>query len=214
MSLVMKIIIDTISLVKFCIIEINDIRIIEWLNKNFDVHTTPKVYEDGWNHIISSNNEEAQRVYHGVGHIQHPGCHLCLDYVEECLGEINESGKVDEGEKTALALAMHISFTESEHVLFVTDDYKALTVIREIMQIHGIGSAESGFYMLRQVGMLNSTDIAVTDIEIASRSLQSELRDNDQPADIEQKPDTLFAQSVQMINYLRGKGATRSQCYN
>lgn len=209
---VMIIVLDTISLVKFCIIEIGTLKVIEWMRKDFKIITSPKAYQDGRRHITRSDNQEAEMIYHRMKDIQHADLSPCLDYVTECLSEMKEGDKVDEGEKTALALAVRTALSEKEYVLFITDDYKALNPIKKVLSIHGVGVAKSGFYILRQIGMLNSSEIAIEDVDVALRSLQNELRDNGKPGALQQKPDRLYADNAKMLDRLRGKAATRSQC--
>jgi len=210
----MKVVIDTVSLVNLCFIEIGDFRAIEWLINEFDVLTTSKVYKDGLSYINQSDDEEAHDIYTTkISEIRYDE-NSCNKYVDQVLSEVEESQEVDRGEKTALSLALRLSMRDSIYVVFVTDDYKALGPISEVLADHGCGVAVTGFYVIRQIGMLNSRHISIEEIEIASRSLMSGVRDSDEGTHTLQKPEKLFVQSFERINNLRGKGAARSQCRN
>ena len=198
-------IIDTMSLVKLCQLELGPKRAIEWLLEDFAVWVPKKVFDDG-KHKLSDDDDE-QTVFFNAVLPRVVG--KADDFFEECMSQHvrrlppDKRPRVDEGEKIATALALELSRFYKQYVVLVTDDYKAEPLLGEICNIDQIGIIRNAYDLLLFLRSRHSDELSIDEIEIALRELARLLRDNSKPAYILQKPDELRDQYLIILNQNR-----------
>jgi len=195
-------IIDTMSLVKLCQLELGPKRAIEWLLEDFAVWIPKKVFDDGKRNLSADDDERT--VFFNAVLPRVVG--KADDFFEECMSQHvrrlppDKRPCVDEGEKIATALALELSRFYKQYVMLVTDDYKAEPLLRQICSTDQIGITRNAYDLLLFLRSRHPDELPIEEIEAALRELAHLSRDNSKPARIRQEPDELRDQYIEILN--------------
>ena len=213
-------IIDTISLVKLCRLELGNKRAIEWLLEDFCIFIPRKVFEEGRRNIknvnvgkeakagnkyqkgktphrniknvsIHEEREDTKKFLKIAQDCVHNGnMDACIELISRCVQE--QKFKIDEGEKIAAALALKMSLVHRQFIIFLTDDFRAIEPLEKLLNIYKIGKVINSYDILIFLLAHHPVELKPEDVEIALKGLTQLLRNNDMPAYEEQKPDDLL----------------------
>jgi len=206
-------ILDTISLVKLCQLELGSKKAIEWLIEDFQVSIPKKVFEDGRRHISEADDEEAQAVFfRNVQQYVHYGKYnSCEKLIAECgitalwqYASGEDKPHVDEGERVAAALALRLGYEYRQYVIFVTDDLKAIPLLKMILGgiSYQVGSVKNSYDLLLFLASRHPDEFPPNGMEIPLRQLNYLLRNNSPDAEPHQKPDELLGKYLDTLKKL------------
>lgn len=192
---------DTVSLVRLCQLELGFRRAMEWLIDDLHVCLPDKVFEEGRLQLASADE---QSFYFST--VQ-PRVIYDRDKNYESIFErhvdrlpAGEKAKVDEGEKGAASFALELSRAHNQYVIFVTDDYKAASSLRDILRYDQVGLIKNSYELLLFLASRHPKELSLGELDRALRQLNQLLRNNHLPATKEQKPDELL---LEYLNVLR-----------
>lgn len=217
-------IVDTISLVSLCRLELGSRRVLEWLLDDFDVSIPPKVFNDAASYIRDMRriddetqiDDEAQSIFfRRLPQLVHRNTMVSCDYfLSRRIGDLPPefTRYVHEGERIATALALKLSRSFKQYILLVTDDLKALEPLYIILDRNQIGIVKTSYDMLLFFASRHMIELSPEEIEIALRGLNYLLRDNSKPAHVPQKPDELLDKYLAMISKLSNWNCRTLDC--
>lgn len=194
-------ILDTISLVGLCRLELDSRRAIEWLVDDFDVSIPQKVFDDALRYI--QVDDETQSIFFRT--VPPPVHYNTMVSCEQFLSRRIRSlppqfiPQVDEGERAAAALALRMSRSLKQYTLLVTDDLKALDPLCITLDRHQIGIVKTSYDMLLFLASRHMIELPLEAIEIALKELNQLLRDNSRAARDSQKPDELLDKYLSIL---------------
>lgn len=200
-------VIDTVSLVRLCQIELGQKRVIEWILEDFTLAIPQTVFDEGRRNITNDDDIAHTLFFNDIQtHIDYSDlryCKNCLDNYLEIL-TIQERRCVDEGEAIAAGLALKLSFVHKGIVLLVTDDFKAIPHLENFLGVYHAGIVKNSYSLLLFLSVSHYGDFSVEDTVNALKDLNSVLRNNDlKVSQHSQKPDELLEEAVKNINRYR-----------
>ncbi len=191
---------DTVSLVRFCQLELRFRRAVEWLIDDFYVCVPQKVFEEGRLQLTST---EERKVYFKlvrpwvVYDRNHNYDSVFGRHVDRLSSQ--EKSSIDEGEAKAAAFALELSRIYNQYVVLVTDDYKAIPSLEKILRNDQVGLVKDSYELLLFLFSRHPKEIPLGELEAALRELTRLLRNNALPAAEEQVPDTRLLEYLRLI---------------
>lgn len=191
---------DTVSLVRLCQLELGVRRAVEWLIDDFHVCLPDKVFEEGRLKLASADE---QSIYFSV--VQPQVIHNRNKDYDSIFGRHvdrlspEEKSDLDEGESRAASFALDLSRAHNQYVVLVTDDYKAAPSLRKILQDDQIGLIKNSYELLLFLASRHPEELPLGNLDKALRDLNVLLRNNDLPASKEQKPDELLLEYLNVL---------------
>lgn len=193
-------VLDTVSLVRLCQLELGVRRAVEWLIDDFHVCLPGKVFEEGRLKLASADE---QSIYFSV--VQPQVIHDRNKDYDTIFGRHvdrlppKEKSNLDEGESRAASFALELSRTHNQYVVLVTDDYKAAPSLRKILQDDQIGLIKNSYELLLFLASRHPEQLPLGNLDKALRDLTVLLRNDKLHAPTEQEPDKLLAEYLRVL---------------
>ena len=189
-------IIDAISIVALCRIEIGLKRAMEWLLDDFAICLWKEAWDEARRHVPKLDDEEAKRLF-----LTDCQLHSYRENLSEAIEfldpHVKSFGKIDKGERESASLALELSRLHPQYVILVTDDFRAHPVIFNAFREHQIGGVYSSYDLLTFI-YTRHTDIPRFSYKQSIRDLTAILLE-DQPPDREK----MTVPEEKLLQYLK-----------
>lgn len=188
-------ILDAISLVKLCQLELGLRRAIEWLLEDFDVSIPQKVFNEGRSNIHATDDDAAALFFTAVqSRVHYESIESCDQIIKRQVKSlpVQERTEIHNGERVAAALALKLSYSYKQYVVFVTDDLDAVSPIEKILDRDQIGLVKNSYDLLLFLASRHLGELTLDVVEIALKQLNYLLRNNSPDAPKYQEPDELL----------------------
>lgn len=195
-------VLDTVSLVKLCQLELGTQRAIEWILDDFSVHVPQKVHEECLNNL--PDDAEVRKVYFEkvAERVDYEGNatydHLLGRQVERL--KPSQQSKIHEGEAQAAAFALKLCHRHVQYVVLVTDDRKATDPLVALLLEDQIGSVKNSYDLLLFLRSRHPEELPVGVIDVALRELSTSIRNNSPDADKFQEPEELLVPYLEKVS--------------
>lgn len=170
---------DTGTLVSLLEIELGPLRAIEWLLDAAPICITEKVFEEAQRNVPLSDDDARRLLFDRIQPlIVRDDIRLAEAHLSRHVRDRGNSAEqaVDEGEKSAAALAMHLCWQGQRYVALATDDFKAADHIKPIFDLEQVGIVVSSYDLVcflwsRFPGMLTDRDADTAIRDVTQRLL-------------------------------------------
>ena len=175
-------IIDAVSIVALCRIEIGLKRAIEWLLDDFAIRVWKAAWDEAQKHVPKLDDDEAKRLFFITcpGYMYPGNLSEAIEFLDP---HVKSYGRIGKGERECASLALEMSRLQTQYVILVTDDFKAHPVISPAFMEHQVGSVYSSYDLLTFI-YTRHREISPVHYEHSIRDLTSILLE-DQPRDWE-----------------------------
>lgn len=190
-------IIDAISIVALCRIEIGLKRAMEWLLDDLAISLCKTALDEAEPYISKLDDEEAKRVFTACQLSSYRGnLKKAIEFLDP---HVKNFGRIGPGERESASLALELSRLHTQYVTLVTDDFRAHPVIGEAFCKHQIGGVYSSYDLLTFI-YTRHTDIPHFTCEQSIKDLTAILLEG-QPADREKRtvPDEKLLQYLELL---------------
>ena len=197
-------VLDTVSLVRLCQLELGVRQAVEWLIDDFHVCLPPRVFDEGKPHLTSDEERSVyfRAVLPRVIYDRNQGYDSLLDaHVDRLPAEKQSS--IDEGETKAAAFALELSRIYDQYVVLVTDDYRSIPSLEAILLNDQVGSIKNSYELLLFLGSRHPEELPAGELEAALRDLTRLLRNETLPKSVRQKPDELLLKYLSIVQESR-----------
>lgn len=196
-------IIDAISIVALCRIEIGLKRAIEWLLDDFAISLCEAALDEAERHIKGLDDEEAKYLFFRIKTYKEK-LRNAIEFLDP---HVKNFGRIHKGERKSASLALELSRLHPQYVILVTDDFRAHCVIGDVFRKHQIGNVYSSYDLLAFI-YTRHTDIPPFSYEQSVKGLTAILLE-DQPRDRErmQEPELKELEYLELLK----KGMYRIQ---
>lgn len=176
-------IVDAISIVALCRIEIGFKRAIQWLLDDFAIFLSEEAWDEARRHVPKLDDDEAKRLFFidCKSHIYWKDLSETIDFFDP---HIESFGKIHNGERESASLALETSRLRTHYVILVTDDFDAHPVILPAFIEHQVGSVYSSYDLLLFIYTRHNKHITRDRCESSIKELTHILLE-DQPRDRE-----------------------------
>jgi len=189
-------IIDAVSIVALCRIEIGLKRAIEWLLDDFAIRLWKAAWDEAQKHVPKLDDDEAKRLFFMTcPSYMYPG--NLSEAIEFLDPHVKSYGRIGKGERECASLALEMSRLQTQYVILVTDDFKAHPVISPAFMEHQVGNVYSSYDLLTFIYTRHPRDITRVSYEYSIKDLTAILLER-QPLDRE----TMLRPEQELIEYL------------
>lgn len=140
-------IIDAISIVALCRIEIGPKRAMRWLLDDLVVSLWKEACDEAERYIKRLDDEEAKYLFFTDCRLQtyKEKLESAIEFLDP---HVRNFGRIHKGERESASLALQLSRLHTQYVILVTDDFRAHCVISDAFIKHQVGGVYSSYDLL------------------------------------------------------------------